>query len=91
MVLIQALRIVNTIRFCGNIETAFEMLLLKFESKYDKTNKMTRAPGEYSDQPGHPPRLIRVFACAQWVAKVPMFLHADSEDSDQIGRIPRLI
>ena len=29
--------------------------------------------------------------CAQWVAKVPMFLHADSEDSDQIGRMPRLI
>ena len=24
--------------------------------------------------------------CAQWVAKDPMFLHADSEDSDQTGR-----
>ena len=33
-----------------------------------------------SDQPGLPPRLIRVFACAQWVAKDPSFLHADSED-----------
>ena len=29
--------------------------------------------------------------CAQWVAKVPSFLHADSEDSDQTGRMPRLI
>ena len=29
--------------------------------------------------------------CAQWVAKGPMFLHADSEDSDQTGRMPRLI
>ena len=29
--------------------------------------------------------------CAQWVAKDPSFLHADSEDSDQIGRMPRLI
>ena len=29
--------------------------------------------------------------CAQWVAKDPSFLHADSEDSDQTGRIPRLI
>ena len=38
------------------------------------------APSENSDQPGHPPSLIRVFACAQWVAKDPMFLHADSED-----------
>ena len=26
--------------------------------------------------------------CAQWVAKYPRFLHADSEDSDQTGRIP---
>ena len=29
---------------------------------------------------------IRVFACAQWVAKDPCFLHADSENSDQTGR-----
>ena len=29
--------------------------------------------------------------CAQWVAKDPIFLHADSEDSDQTGRMPRLI
>ena len=29
--------------------------------------------------------------CAQWVAKDPRFLHADSEDSDPIGRMPRLI
>ena len=28
---------------------------------------------------------------AQWVAKDPMFLHADSKDSDQTGRMPRLI
>ena len=29
--------------------------------------------------------------CVQWVAKDPSFLHADSEDSDQTGRMPRLI
>ena len=28
--------------------------------------------------------------CVQWVAKDPSFLHADSEDSDQTGRMPRL-
>ena len=28
---------------------------------------------------------------AQRVAKDPSFLHADSEDSDQTGRMPRLI
>ena len=29
--------------------------------------------------------------CAQWVAKVPMFLHGDREDSDQTGWMPKLI
>ena len=29
--------------------------------------------------------------CAQWVDKGPSFLHADSKDSDQTGRMPRLI
>ena len=29
--------------------------------------------------------------CAQWVTKDPSFLHADSEDSGETGRMPRLI
>ena len=29
--------------------------------------------------------------CAQWIAKDTKFLHADSEDSDQTGRMPKLI
>ena len=33
-----------------------------FEPAYDKTYKMACAPSEDSDQPGHPPSLIRVFA-----------------------------
>ena len=28
---------------------------------------------------------------AQWLAEDPRFLHADSEDSDQTGRMPRMI
>ena len=32
------------------------------EPPHYKTNKMTCAPSKDSDQPGHPPRLIRVFA-----------------------------
>ena len=32
------------------------------EPHHDKTNKMACAPSEDSDQPGHPPILIRVFA-----------------------------
>ena len=33
-----------------------------FEPPRDKTNKMACAPSKDSDQPGHPPSLIRVFA-----------------------------
>ena len=58
---------------------------------HDKTNKMVCPPSEDSDHPGHPPSLIRVLQCAQWVAEDPVFLNADSEDSDQTGRMPRLI
>ena len=32
------------------------------ETPHDKTNKMSCTPSEDSDQPGHPPNLIRVFA-----------------------------
>ena len=32
------------------------------ELPHDKTNKMTCVPSEDSDQPGHPPNLIRAFA-----------------------------
>ena len=33
-----------------------------YETTRDKTNKIACAPSENSDQPGHPPSLIRVFA-----------------------------
>ena len=58
---------------------------------HDRTNKMTCLPSEDSHQPGYSPSLIRVFVCAQWVAKDPSFFHAYSEDSDQTGQMPRLI
>ena len=47
------------------------------EPEHDKTNKMTSVTSEDSDQPGHPPSLIRVFAK---VAKDPRFLHVHSLD-----------
>ena len=33
-----------------------------YEPSHDKANKMACAPSEDSDQPGHQPSLIRVFA-----------------------------
>ena len=40
----------------------YEFYESKFEPPHNKTNKMACAPSEDSDQPGHPPSLIRVFA-----------------------------
>ena len=37
------------------------MIKDRYEPLHDKTNKITSAPSEDSDQPGHPPSLIRVF------------------------------
>ena len=44
-----------------------------------------------SDQPGHPASLIRVFAVRMKKAWALATHWAHSEDSDQTGRIPRLI
>ena len=46
-----------------------------FEPPHDKTNKMACAPSEDSDQPGHLPSLIRVFAVRMkkaWVLSYPL-------------------
>ena len=43
------------------INTAVRVFL-PFELLHVKTNKMTCVPSEDSDQPGHLPSLIRVFA-----------------------------
>ena len=53
---------------------------------------MACAPSEDSDQPGHPPSLIKVFAVRMKKARVLNWYHwAHSEDFDQTGRMPRLI
>ena len=50
--------------FCFNAcySISVHVIKNKFEPARDKTNKAACAPSEDSDQPGHPPSLIRVFA-----------------------------
>ena len=55
--------------------------LRKSELPHDKTNKMASAPSEDSDQPGHLPSLIRVFAGRMKKAKLGS-IATHSEDSD---------
>ena len=61
------------------------------EPPHDKPNKMTMRPAKTQISLGIRPVWSESSLCAQWVAKGPSFLHADSEDSDQTGRMPRLI
>ena len=61
------------------------------ELPHDKTNKMACAPSEDSDQPGHLPSLIRVFAVRMMkLGPLPTYW-AHTKDFDQTGQIPRLI
>ena len=61
------------------------------EPQHDKTNKMSVRPAKTPISLGIRPVWSESSLCAQWVAKDPMFLHADSDDSDQTARMPRLI
>ena len=62
-----------------------------FEPRHDKTNKMSVHLAKTQISLGISPVWSESSLCAQRVAKDPSFLHADSEDSDQTGRMPRLI
>ena len=63
--------------------------IVRHKPPHDKTNKMIYAPSElrsaWSAQSDQSPQ------SAHRVAKNPSFLHADSEDSDQTGLMPRLL
>ena len=63
----------------------------QYELRHDKTNKMSVRPAKTQISLGIRPVWSESSLCTQWVAKDPRFLHADSEDSDQTGRMPRLI
>ena len=69
----------------------FISLPLSFEPRHDKTNKMSVCPAKTQISLGIRPVWSESSLCAQWVAKDPSFLHADSEDSDQTGQMSRLI
>ena len=53
----------------------YELHAYSYEPPRDKTHKMACAPSEDSDQPGHPPSLIRVFAVHMkkaWILSYPL-------------------
>ena len=69
----------------------YKLTLWAFGSGELKTNKMSLAPSEDSDQPGHLPSLIRVFTVRMkkhWVLSYPL---RHCKDSAQTERMPRLV
>ena len=53
----------------------YTVFIKTFDPPHDKTNTMACAPSEDSDQPGHLPRLIRVFTVRMkkaWVISYPL-------------------
>ena len=71
--------------------TKYKALLTEFEPPHDKTNKMTVCLVKTRISLGICPVWSVSSPCAQWVAEDPVFLHADSKDPDQTGRMPKLI
>ena len=67
--------------------------LLYYMPPHDKTDKMIYAPSKDSDQPGHPPSLIRVFAVHSMGNSGPKVSSCGQRRlwSDQTGLMPRLI
>ena len=65
--------------------------MLAYEPPRDNTNNVAVRPAKTQISLGIRPVWSESSLCAQWVAKGPSFLRADSEDSDQTGRMPRLI
>ena len=59
------------------------------EPSHGKTYKMNVRLAKTKISLGILPVWSESSLCAQWVAKDPRFLHADREDSDRTGRMPR--
>ena len=64
---------------------------MTFNMNHDKTSKVTVRPAKTQISLGIHPVWSESLLCAEWVVKDPSFLHADNKDSDQTGRMPRLI
>ena len=62
-----------------------------YEPPPDKTNNVALRLAKTQISLGIRPVWSESLLCTQWVAKDPSFLHADSEESDQTGQMPRLI
>ena len=78
----------NILIFIGQYREGKKMVS---EPPHDKTNKKNVRPAKTQISLGIRTVWSESLLCTQCVAKDTSSLHADSEDSDQTGRMPRLI
>ena len=71
--------------------SSFSLMMPHLHLSLDMTTKWHMRPSKTQISLGIRPVWSESSLCALWVAKGPRFLHADSEDSDQTRRMPRLI
>ena len=64
------------------------LTIVLIEPPHDKTNKMACAPSEDSDQPGHPPSLIRVFVVRLMGSKGPKLSSCGQRRLIRLGGCP---
>ena len=86
-----ALRENNTVMKKLNLKIPSAFCCKTVEPLHDKTNKLTCAPSEDSDQPGHPHSLISVFSDLMKKLWALSYTMSVNEDSDPTGRMSRLI
>ena len=75
-----------------SVHSASHQTFKTYEPPHDKTNILACAPSEDSDQPGHPPSLLRVFTVCMkkaWVLSYPLSaqrrLWSDWVDASSLG------
>ena len=69
MILVSAVYILTVLKGLGGNLPKIHV----YEPQHDKTNKVACTPSEDSDQPGHPPSLIRVIAVRMEKSRVLSF------------------
>ena len=74
-----------------NVDFVTIFVSITWTASWNKVSEMTVCSAKTQISLGIRPVWSESLLCAQWVAKDPSFLHADSEDSDQTGRMPRVI
>ena len=96
--MLKCLKLFTELRHCGPCASGLFYFILFFffffEIFYPYLSRLKTKPTKWSMRPaktqislGIRPVWSESSLCAQWVAKDPSFLHADSEDSDQTGLI----